>query len=631
MRNKHAFLSGKQGPQGNRELLFYMAVPVSVFLFAFVIPWRKIFVTINEQYPALLIEEIIITIIVITFFALGFTVSRLKKYKQTIGDHQTSEQHLVQSLKQLELLMGNSQVILFNAEATGDLRPIYVSKNFTTILGYTVEESFNKNFWIQNVHPDDLPVLLAARPSLYAAGTAVYEYRLKHKDGSWKWLHAEVKMIYGEKGEPREFLGSWIDITEQKLAQEAIRKSEERLYLASQATGNIIYEWNSVTNEVWISDTIFNLYGYIKPETDITIEWWVSKVHPDDLDRIMASSHEHIEQQKQVWTDEYRFRKADGSYAFIYDRALIAYNADGSFNRWIGSMTDTTEVKNTQEELRLIKEKNEEFYRANQGAVLNNDEADEKIRILEQLIETQNRNVYIKNNNILNQRKELEQHMYIASHDLQEPLRTTLSLVSMLREEMNTTGKLNENEMMCMDGIIKMTGRMQTIVKDLMDYSRLGKDRVLKKINCMEIMSTVLEDLQAAIQESKAEIHVDNLPELMAYPTEIKLLFQNLIGNAIKYRKKDLAPVIHVSTERNCNTWKFSVLDNGIGIEEKHLKKVFMLFQRLHTRDKYEGNGIGLAHCKKIVELHSGNIWVESFPGEGSIFYFTISDKINEV
>lgn len=221
--------------------------------------------------------------------------------------------------------------------------------------------------------------------------------------------------------------------------------------------------------------------------------------------------------------------------------------------------------------------------------------------------------------------------MYIASHDLQEPLRTTLSLVTMLKEEMDDAGKLNENEMLYIDGIVKMTIRMQSIVKDLMDYARLGKDRVLKKINCSAIMSTVQEDLQASIRESNAEIHVDILPEIMAYPTEIKLLFQNLIGNAIKYRKKDQAPVIHVSAERKCNTWKFSILDNGIGIDEKHIKKVFMLFQRLHTRDKYEGNGIGLAHCKKIVELHSGNIWVESVPGEGSIFYFTISDKINEV
>jgi len=609
--------------QTNRELLFFIAVPVLVFMFSFIIPWTRFFSAIINRYPASVIIETIITFIVLTSFSLGLTASRMKKYRQAIGEQKNTEQQLVQSLKHLELLMDTSAVILFNAAATGDMAPVYVSKNITDILGYTVAEAFQKNFWIQNVHPDDLPVLMAARPHLYTTGVADYEYRLRHKNGSWKWLHAKVKMIYDEKGEPKEFVGTWIDITEQKQAQETIRKSEERFHLASQATGNVIYEWNPANNDIWLSDAMFDLYGYTRPEADITIEWWISKVHPDDIDRVMNTSHEHIEQQKQVWTAVYRFRKADGSYAFIYDRAFIAYNSDGSFYRWIGCMTDTTEIKNTWSALLLAKEKYSAFAAT--------DETNRKIRSLEQMIEMQNRSVYIKNTSILNQRKELEQHIYIASHDLQEPLRTTISLVTILKQEMEQAGKLNADESLYMNGILKMTGRMQTIVNDLLDYSRLGKDRVLKKVNCTEIMTTVLEDLSASILDSKAEIWIDHLPELIAYPTEIKLLFQNLVSNAIKYGKKGVPPFIHVSAERDCSAWKFSILDNGIGIEEKHIKKIFMLFQRLHTRDKYEGNGIGLAHCKKIVQLHSGKIWVESIPGEGSIFYFTIPDKINEL
>jgi PAS domain S-box-containing protein len=145
-----------------------------------------------------------------------------------------------------------------------------------------------------------------------------------------------------------------------KGMQEATRKSEERFYLASQATMDIIYEWNAVNNEVWISDHIFSSFGYNKSETAITIEWWMSKVHPDDIDRVMETSHEYIEQKKHTWIDEYRFRKADGSYAFVYDRAHIAYDENGNFLRWIGSMTDITEMKNIQEKLHLTKEKAEE-------------------------------------------------------------------------------------------------------------------------------------------------------------------------------------------------------------------------------------------------------------------------------
>jgi light-regulated signal transduction histidine kinase (bacteriophytochrome) len=116
---------------------------------------------------------------------------------------------------------------------------------------------------------------------------------------------------------------------------------------------------------------------------------------------------------------------------------------------------------------------------------------------------------------------------------------------------------------------------------------------------------------------------------LIAFPTELKLLFQNLIGNAIKYRKANIAPVIQIAAERVHTGWEFTISDNGIGIEEKYKDKIFMIFQRLHTRNKYEGNGIGLAHCKKIAELHEGKIWVESTIGVGSKFYFYIPDKIN--
>lgn len=258
------------------------------------------------------------------------------------------------------------------------------------------------------------------------------------------------------------------------------------------------------------------------------------------------------------------------------------------------------------------------------------DNANKKISILEKMVEEQTREAYYKNLNILNQKKELEQHLYIASHDLQEPLRTTLSLVECLKQELDDK-ILSADALLYMDGIAKLTQRMKTLISDLLDYSRLGKNRHLSKTDCNVVMNKVLEDLNSAIEESQAEIHVDPLPELQAYPSEMILLFENLVGNAIKYRKQEHPPVIHISAERNYQSWKFSLRDNGIGIEEKYKEKIFLIFQRLHTRDKYEGNGIGLAHCKKIVELHNGKIWVESTLGEGSVFHFTIPDKIYEL
>jgi len=134
----------------------------------------------------------------------------------------------------------------------------------------------------------------------------------------------------------------------------------------------------------------------------------------------------------------------------------------------------------------------------------------------------------------------------------------------------------------------------------------------------------VLADLEVAIKESNAEINSSKLPVIKGYPTEIKQLFQNLVINAIKFRKKDTPPEIKISAIKNNGHWEFSCNDNGIGIEKEHRERIFIIFQRLHTRSAYEGSGIGLAHCKKIVELHGGEIWVESTPGNGSIFHFTI-------
>ena len=146
----------------------------------------------------------------------------------------------------------------------------------------------------------------------------------------------------------------------------------------------------------------------------------------------------------------------------------------------------------------------------------------------------------------------------------------------------------------------------------------------MEQVDCNAILQEVLSDLGKVISESGAKIRATHLPVINGHPTGIKQLFQNLIVNGIKFSKKGTAPEIQIASERSNDSWKFSFKDNGIGIEQKHNEKIFAIFERLHSRKEYEGSGIGLAHCKKIVELHEGNIWVESAAGTGSTFYFTI-------
>lgn len=218
--------------------------------------------------------------------------------------------------------------------------------------------------------------------------------------------------------------------------------------------------------------------------------------------------------------------------------------------------------------------------------------------------------------------KELEQFAYVASHDMQEPLRTTSSFVELLQKQYK--GKLDEKADQYLSYVVQSSDRMKVLIKDLLDYSRIGRKQELEEVDCNKVMSDVLADLTVAIQESGAKIRVESLPVVCGYGTELKLLFQNLVTNAIKFRKKDTAPVIAISVKKEEDSFEFIFRDNGIGMDEKHSERVFIIFQRLHNRNEYAGSGIGLAHCKKIVELHGGKIWFRSNLGEGTEFHFTI-------
>ena len=216
---------------------------------------------------------------------------------------------------------------------------------------------------------------------------------------------------------------------------------------------------------------------------------------------------------------------------------------------------------------------------------------------------------------------ELEQFAYIASHDLQEPLRMVAAYTQLLGERYR--GRLDENADKFIGYACEGALRMQTLIQDLLAFSRAGRSDACVRVDCKTVMNEVLLSLGPAINESGATVTFTELPEVWADRSQIMQVLQNLIGNAIKFRGKE-APVISVQAEKEGEHWLFSVSDNGIGIAPEHAENIFVVFQRLHTRTEYAGNGIGLAICKKIVEHCGGKIWVEAQPDHGSVFKFTL-------
>ncbi len=384
-------------------------------------------------------------------------------------------------------------------------------------------------------------------------------------------------------GEPH-MLNTLIDITERKAIEEEIRKSRKSLNDAQKISKTGSWEFNLKTSELFWSDELYHIFEVEETPAEKLFEACRKKIHPDDIsnldDAINLANEAGI-----AAVYEHRIIMKDGSIKHLLGLGEIIKNEEGE-PLWLrGTTQDITERKMFEEKLRQ-----------------NNIQLDQK-------------------------NKELEQFAFIASHDLQEPLRTISSFTELLTEEY--ASKFDTNANTYVRFISQSALRMRDLITGLLEYSRLGNKIVLKQTDCNEILKHAKENLQISIKESGAVIKAGNLPVLKAYPIELELLFQNLISNGIKFSKKEVAPEINIKAIKQDNQWLFSFADKGIGIEERHFEKIFLLFQRLHSRDNYKGSGIGLSHCKKIVELHNGKIWVESKAGEGSVFYFTIPEPVN--
>lgn len=392
-------------------------------------------------------------------------------------------------------------------------------------------------------------------------------------------------------------LASSRDITERKRTEqelrriktaleetnETLRSSEERWKFALEGAGDGVWDWDCLNNKVFLSDQWKNIIGYEAHEigNDAEIEWF-GRLHPEDKEYVFEKLDVLVQEKTPTFVTEYRFLCKDGSYKWILNRGkVIDWGSDNRPLRIIGTHTDISENK------RLLHQ------------------IEEHVKAIEK------------------QNKELEHFTYIASHDLQEPLRTVTSFLALIERKI-AKYDIQEDLTTYFGFINSATLRMKNLIKALLDYSRIGKAKELANIDVEAVIKTVIIDLNSLIQTNEAQISYAKMPVIKGYSDEFRMLMLNLINNAIKFRKKTESPTIRITATDKGFSWLFSVSDNGIGIEDKYLEKVFMIFQRLHTKEEYEGTGIGLAHCQKIIEMHRGRIWIESVFGEGTTLFFTI-------
>ncbi|SDZ32840.1 MULTISPECIES: PAS domain S-box protein [Rhodonellum] len=382
------------------------------------------------------------------------------------------------------------------------------------------------------------------------------------------------------------------DITEKRRKEEEIAIYNQRFEKLSKATNDAIWDWDIPSNALFWGEGFKILFGFDIINEKPTWEKWEKQLHEIDHQKVIGNLARVFGDPKEhYFENEYRLQKSDGSYAYVIDRGSIIRNSKGKPVRMIGAIQDITHRKEYEGSLQNL---NTELLKSNKDLSISN--------------------------------QELEQFAYVASHDLQEPLRMITSFLTQIERKYGAI--LDEKGKKYIHFAVDGAQRMREIILELLEFSRVGRpDGAKEPIDTTLLIQEVLLYNRKLITGKKAKIVFSNLPEIYGFKNPLQLLFQNLITNAVKYQKEGQKPLITIEGKEMETHWEFSVQDNGIGINAEYFDKIFIIFQRLHQKDEYSGSGMGLAICKKIIENHNGKIWVSSVEGEGSSFHFTLGKQ----
>lgn len=535
---------------------------------------------------------------------------KLEESAGVLAAETAERKRIEESLCKLSLTVEQSPSAIIITDTKGAIE--YVNPKFTQLTGYAAAEVAGKNPRILKLGEKSSEEYKRLWETLTAGKEWRGEFHNRKKDGKLYWASASISPVKNAEGVTTHFIGIQEDITARKHMEEELKnlndllrqrasdravqlmESEEKFRKISASANDALIMLDNEERVSYWNEAAEKIFRYSKEEVvgkhlhTLIIPKGFRKRHLDGFKEFQTTGQGPLIGKTVELTALRR-----NSEEFPIELSLSGVQIKGKWNA-IGIIRDITERKILN--ARLLAE------------IEGRKKVQERLKQMVKELERSN--------------SELQQFAYVASHDLQEPLRMVSSYTQLLGRRYK--GKLDADADEFIAYAVDGAARMQMLINDLLEYSRVGtRSKPFEMVNCLEVFDHAVSNLKMAIEESGAVITHDELPTVMADTLQLTQLFQNLLGNAIKFRGKE-PPRIHVSAIQKEGEWVFSIRDNGIGIDPQYTNRIFVIFQRLHSKEEYPGSGIGLAICKKIVERHGGQIGVESEPGKGATFIFTI-------
>ncbi|MEA3207359.1 MAG: hypothetical protein QOE70_416 [Chthoniobacter sp.] len=484
-----------------------------------------------------------------------------------------------------------SIIYLFDLETR---RNAYTNHSAAEILGYSSAQilAMGDHFLPTIIHPEDLPLLTQTHAQLAAVPDGrvfEYEYRVRHAGGGWRWICVrETVFNRRPNGAAWQIMGTALDITERKKVDRALSESEERFQLAFRATDDALWDWNVVTNAVSYSESLGTLFGYRAGEFESTMAFWTNCLHAEDHDAVIASVEAFFAGRDEVWLGEYRFRCADGSYAFVCDRGCVVRDAEGKPLRMVGSMMNITERKRAEGELKQARDAAEAASRAKSEFLAN------------------------------------------MSHEIRTPMNGIIGMTELVLDS-----KLDREQREYLGMAKSSAHALLSLINDILDFSKIEAGKLeLEAIgfSLRECLGTMLKPLGMRADQKGLELTADIAPEvpdhLIGDPMRLRQILLNLTDNAIKFTARGdvmLRVAVDSATDDE-HGLHFTVADTGIGIPAAKQALIFEAFAQADgsTTRTYGGSGLGLAIASQLVRQMGGRIWVESTEGEGTSFHFNV-------